>query len=158
MRTNSPRDGWEEVKTGETGLMDEVETELRDDSTSALWGDSGDERFMEQETYPYVGVTSLNILGTEVSQTPVAEWRDGARSLTNGSKDDCKGKTTLLEKDVYDEVTNVRDGLNHLSETTQPAPEETGGTTPTNQPKERLVKEVGFKHQQWFLSPTQVGR
>ena len=45
-----------------------------------------------------------------------------------------------MEREVYDEVTNFKDGLNHLK-TTRPASEETGGNSPTHQPKMRLVKE-----------------
>ena len=79
-------------------------------------GDSGDELLMEQETYPYVGVTSLNCDGTEMSPLDVRGSR--ARSLTNESKDDFEWKTTLLEQDGSKEVTNFRDGLNHQIETT----------------------------------------
>ena len=66
-RTTDPRGGVEETETG-----------LKDDSTSAFWGDSGDERFMEQETDAYLGVTSLNPVGTMGSQTPVEVGEGGA--------------------------------------------------------------------------------
>ena len=76
-RTDSPRDGLEQDKTGEVGL--------KEDSTSALWGDSGDEEFMEQETYAYMGVTSLNYGGAGtrgVGQTPLDVKGTSVRRLT----------------------------------------------------------------------------
>ena len=76
-RTDSPRDGLEQDKTGEVGL--------NEDSTSALWGDSGDEEFMEQETNAYMGVTSLNYGGAGtrgVGQTPLDVKGTSVRRLT----------------------------------------------------------------------------
>ena len=95
---------------------------------------------MEQETYSYVWVTSLNCGRTGVrggSQTPQDVKGAMDRSLTD---DDLKWKTTALEEEGTKEVTSLRDGSTNHLETTRPAPEEAGGPIPPDQPKERLVE------------------
>ena len=132
-RTTPPRDGDEEPETG-----------LHDDSTSALWGDSGDERFMEQETDAFLEVTSLNSDGM-MSQTQLEVGGMEARSLTMMSKDDCDKKTTLVKKEGQGEITDFRDGQDHLRDMTRPTSEEGGGCKPTYQPTKGWWRKGGVK-------------
>ena len=98
---------------------------------------------MDKETYSYVWVTSPDCGGTEdhgESQTLQGGERARAESLTM-SEDDLGRKTTIFENEESRGVTSLKDGSTNHLQITPPAPEETGGPTPRNQPKDWL--EVG---------------